>query len=543
MEEIGGVIKESVSEKEIEKRKGKLNKFLFGWVTDNYDRAFLVLLAVTVLVGIIVFYITKGQPLWYDSASFLSTAKKWALGLNSVNDIWYYRRGLFWVFFSAVFYKLGIGEIGIQFSGVLFYTGLVAVSYFLIRDMFNKKIALLSSTLMTFSWVLLFFIGRSMTEIPASFFLMLSVFLFWKGYVLKKGNKFLYLFAFFFGIAAFIRFQYMMFAPPILIYIFIDQKFKMFKDKRLWITLGVFLLTLLPHFIIYSLHYGNFFTDILTYYFGIGAQQAGIASSASTKTFSNFFDYFRDFPYLLTTVLLIPFIIGVFYFFSDMIIGIDKMFKDKEIQKKIFVFLWIVIPLIVLGRITDIVEQRYVIPAFSFLFLIIAVPFIKLEGIFIKNLKMKKRIALALSLLILLAAVIPGVVYANNLIDNKKTSYLEVEQSALWIKANSNPGDIVVSNSIPYFTYYAERATYPFQVSIWGGHYQNQDLVKYPEGEKGFDEFIKDKKPKYLMLSTSEVHEDWMYSYPQNHVDILKPVKAFYQNNQPVVIIYEFNYN
>src|SRR4030042_1111832 len=457
MEEIKGELKEAVSEKEIEKRKGKLYKFFFGWVKDNYDIAFLIILAAAFAIGLWIFSLTKGQPVWYDTANFLSTAKKLALGLDHVNDIWYYRRGFLWVLISAFFFKTGIGEIGIQFSGVLFYLGLLTSSYFLIREMFDKRVALFTTSLFATSWVLLFFMGRSMTEIPASFFLISSLFFFWKGYVLKKGNKFLYFFGVFYALALLTRFQLAMFALPILLFILIKEKLKFIKNKSLWITLGIILAVLLPFFILYFMRYGNVFADILSHYFGVSV-------APDTPTGFNFigiFDYFRDLPYILTSVksfiapLFLIFLAGVFVFFQDMFLAIDKLFKNEEIQKKFFIFSWIVLALLILGYMTSssYVEERYALPTYLFLFLIIANLFVKAGDFLVKHFKVKKTIAFALCFLILLGTTIPGILFANSLIELKKTSYLEVKQSALWIKENSNPEDIVISNSAPYMTY------------------------------------------------------------------------------------------
>jgi len=461
MEEMGGEIKAS-SETAIEKRKSKLNQFFFGWIQNKYDKAFLLVLAASIIAGLWFFLISKGQPLWYDSANFLSTAKKLAFGLSNVNDIWYYRRGFLWVLISAFFFKTGIGEIGIQFSGVLFYTGFVFVSYLLLREMIDKKTALFASTLLAFSWVLLFFVGRSMTDIPAAFFLTLALFLFWKGYVLKKGNKYLYLFGFFFGLTALTRFESMIFILPFFVYIFLDQKLKMFMDKKLWITLGIFIITLMPHFILYSMHYGFFLTDIFSYYLGIGAQATSLGSSASAATFANLFDYFGfsvGLPYVLMGtqsssfltilggILVVFMIIGAILFFVNLFLGFDKIFKDKEIQKKFFILIWMLFPLLVLGWINaGSVEQRYIMQIFPFLFLIVAIPFTKLEGLLVKHFKIKQATAIVLVFLILLGTIIPGIVWAKSLVDMKKSSYLQVEESALWLKANSNPNDIIINN-------------------------------------------------------------------------------------------------
>ena len=66
------------NEKIIEKRKRNLKKWLFGWVEDNYDKAFIGVLILAFALRIWVFTLTKDQAAWFDAAEYLSTAKKWA---------------------------------------------------------------------------------------------------------------------------------------------------------------------------------------------------------------------------------------------------------------------------------------------------------------------------------------------------------------------------------------------------------------------------------------------------------------------------------
>jgi hypothetical protein len=127
-------------EEDIEKRKLNLVKKikkLFSWVEDNYDRVFLLVLIAAFLIRFWIFMQTIDQPLWWDGATYLATAKRWALGLN-ITDVWYYRRAFFWPLFSSLFFILGLGETGIRFSLVIFSTGIVALSYFIIKKMFNN---------------------------------------------------------------------------------------------------------------------------------------------------------------------------------------------------------------------------------------------------------------------------------------------------------------------------------------------------------------------------------------------------------------------
>lgn len=533
MEEIEGVIKDSESEKGIEKRKKKLKDKLFSWVKDNYDKLFIVLLIAAFIIRLIIFLKTLNQPLWYDEASYLASAKKWGLGLD-IRDIWYYRRGFLFPLLYAAFFGLGLGEISIRFSMILFSMGVVFVSYFIIRDMFNKKIALLSCIGLTFSWILLFFTGRILTDIPAAFLILMALFFFWKGYVLKKGNKFVYLFGLFFALAILMRMQSIMLLPPFLIMIFIKERFKMFKNKTLWITLGIFALVMVPQGILYFMHYGNPVSDIVSHYLGVGSE--AVQKGEQRVISSAIFNYFKDLPYMMSNIMLILLIIGTGYFLLDLILGFDQIFKNEDLQNKFFVFCWILSLFLIMGYIGSVsyVEHRYITAGLPFLFLLSAIPLVKLSDFFTKKFKMKEFSSIIIVSLILIFLMVVNIFGASNytttfnLLENKKTSYLEVQQAGLWLKQYSNPQDIIISNSQPQIQYYSERSTYT--------------IDEVGKNQSAFQENITKLNPKYFMLSSFEPHEQWMYSYPQEHNNTLIPVQVYQQNEQPVVIIYGFNY-
>lgn len=531
----------------IENRKEKIKTKFFGWVEDNYDKAFLGILVIAFIIRFLIFLNTKDQAIWWDAADYLATAKRWAgVNLNLI-DMWYYRRGMFWPLFCSVFFKLGLGEktIGLAYI-VLFSTGTIAVSYFLIRKMFNKKLALFVSLGVTFSWIFLFFTGRPSNEIPATFFLLLSLLFFWKGYVLKEHHKFVYLFGLFFALACSTRMQYLMFAIPFLAIIFTQEKFKFLKNKHLWIVIGIFLIIFIPQIIMHWQHFGNPLSDLTKYYLGVGSSKLGETGVKLEKT-SDLFLYFNNLPYILDgnnkgynslfviSPIYILFVIGFFYFFADLFFGFDKLFKNKEIQKKFFILVWIISTFMFLGYMAPQVEQRYMMQTLPFLFLISVYPFKIIEKFLIGKFGLKQRIIVILLFFILILLLVPNFIFANGLIENKKISYIEVKQAGLWIKEHSNPEDLIVSGSLPQTTYYSERSTYPFNLAY------RRDL---PHGnESDFDEFVKSKKPRYMTLSIFEKHEDWAYKYPEKHPDLLIPVKAYTQGDQPVLIIYEFNYS
>ncbi len=79
-------------EESLEKRKEWIKTKLFGWVKDNYDKAFLIVLIVALAIRIWIFIITKDQTIWWDAGDYLATAKRWA-GINpNLIDIWFYIR-------------------------------------------------------------------------------------------------------------------------------------------------------------------------------------------------------------------------------------------------------------------------------------------------------------------------------------------------------------------------------------------------------------------------------------------------------------------
>lgn len=523
-----------------------IKEFLTSWIKDNYDKLFIAILVIAFIIRIWIFIKTQNQPLWWDAADYLSTAKRWA-GIE-LNNIWYYRRGFLWPLFSAFFFALGLGEKTIRLTEILFSTGIVYVSYFLIRDMFNKKIALLTSIGLTLSWILLFFTGRPLTSIPATFFLLTALFFFYKSYIQEKGNKYLYLFAAFYALSILTRMQYLLFAFPFIIYIFTKEKFSFLKNKKLWITLIVFLIILSPQIITYTTHYGNPITDIARYYFGISAIPSATAQT-NQRTFSTAFNYLIDLPYILggtqpsflsnilSQIIFYSFLLGAFLLLVDLVLGFDKIFKNPDTQKKLFIVIWILTLFLVLGYITDYVEHRYVIPALPFIFAITSIPILRLS----KYIKLNKKFLLILFIFIIL--LIPNLSWTNQLTETKKTSYIEVKQAGEWIRQYSEPVDIILSVSLPQTMYYSERPTYPFDVGSEQFRRRDSSLPTYGEGRQGFENFIQDKKPKYLVVSAFEPHPEWTQKYIDENKDKLNPVKVFNQGERTVLVIYEFQYS
>jgi len=527
------------SDEVIEKRKNSVSKFLTSWIKDNYDKTFIAILIIAFIIRFIVFLKTMNQPIWWDGADYLVAAKRWGLGLD-IRDIWYFRRGFFWPIFSAVFFKLGLGETGIRFSEVLFSIGIIFVSYFIVSEMSDKKKALLVSLCLSLSWIVLFFTGRILTELPSTFFLLLSLLLFWKGYVNNSSKKYLIFFGIFYALAVLTRMQLLMFAPCFLIFVFLKEKISIFKNKNLWFALLSFLIIFSPQIYLYSSHYGNPVKDILAHYFGVNLETE--VGSVNERTISSVFNYIKDLPYSLDGTFALPlkfifilFFIGALIFLFELLLGIDKFLSHPEIMKKIFILLWLTIPMLVLGYITDYVEHRYLMPVLPFLFLLVTIPLNHLENVFTNKLNFSKVKSFICVFLILLVLLIPNLIWANQFIEAKKTSYIEVKEAGEWIKQNSNSTDIVISNSLPQIEYYSERSTYPFDLGKTGD--------KYRANQSEFEKFVVDKRPRYIVISGYESQEDWVSDFLQKNAEKLIPAKTYKQGEQFILVIYEIKYS
>ncbi len=531
----------------LEKRKKSFKNFLFGWVNDYYDWVFFLIILTAFIIRIIIYLKTNDQALWWDAADYMAAAKRWAGVNKNLIDIWYYRRGFLWALIGAFFFKIGLGELSIRFLLVLLSTGIVFVNYFLIKEMFDKKMALLTSLALTFSWIFMFFTGRLLTDLPVTFLFLTSLLFFWNGYVLNKGRKYFILFGIFYALSILMRMQFLIFSLTFLAFAIVKEKWKFFKNKDLWLSVLVFFIFLIPHIILYSLHFGNPALDLANYYLGVeGVSKTGEVGVELAK-FSDLFLYMNNLPYILEannngynnllvfSPIYFLFILGFFLFFTDLFLGFDKIFENSVIQKKFFILFFLISTFLFLGYIAPQLEQRYIMSTLPFLFLISIQPLILIGNYLNKNFNWNEKVIIVLLLISLLLLLIPNYKFGLSLVESKKASYYEVKQAGEWIKQNSNPEDIIVGSGLPQLTYYSERSVYPFELAY------RRDIKK--TGESELDRFILEKRPKYFVASAYEKEEQWTFAYPEKHKDVLIPVQAYPNTQQPLVIVYKFDYN
>lgn len=494
--------------------KEKINNIL----KNKYTLILLGILLVAFIVRIYFLTVTINQPVWWDEGDYLTVAKKIGKDLYpnfKLSELSNPRRPLFLPLLWGFIFKSGLGEQIIRFVQVTFSMFAVFLTYLIGKEMFNKKIGLISAFLMSIFWLNLFYTNRLLLEIPTLTFWCASVYFFWKGYVKKEKSKYLWLFGVFFGLSVFARAASLIMIIPLIVFILAKDKFNFIKNKHLWIAIILFLIIFSPFMIWVGLNYGNPFKKFT----GIGEGRFA-EIDLDTFLYGNTKEFIEYFPTYLQIPFLLIFLFGLI-FFLDIFLGWDILFKEngEELRKKLFLLLWIIIPLLFFGVTTSksYMEDRYLMNIFPAVFMIISTGLLKIYNY---TKKYNKGFALIIIILILLAGTNYQLSYANNMINFKKDSYSQVRDSALWMKENLKENEIFMTQSVPQSMYYSERECYG---------YGKEDLFKKQ---------LKELKPKYLIVSVFEQHPEWAYKYPEQLN--LTPIKIYMlDQDKPALIIYK----
>lgn len=487
-----------------------------SFFSDKYNLMLLGVLLLALILGLMYFTINKA--LWWDEAEYLSIAKHWAFGVPF--GVSFIRPPLFPAI-AAFFYVMGANEFVIRLFMLAFSVIGIYMTYLVGKELFDKRIALASSFILTVSYLNIFYTARILIDILMMSLWLLAIFFFWKGYVKNGPRYYLWLMAIAIGLGASLKMPFVLIAAPLVVYVFLNEGFSMFKNKKLWLSVLFFFIAILPYFIYFNLSYGGLpFISTPSYGFG---------------SFTNFYLAVlptvmnSPLPFLgnvwLFNILLLLFLIGFVYLLVNLFLGWDLLRKENSLKVYAFILVWVIVPFVFFSFIPQ-AEDRYLLMVYPAMFMVASIILFKCYD-FLK--KYNKYIALVFVLLILFDVAYTQVSYGDRLTKLKSSSYIQLEDAALWMKDRTSPGDLIVNSGVPQNTYYSERNT-----------------SFYPDNEADFDSFISENKPKFMVLSALERSPEWTYAWPQNHQDRVVPVQAYYADEakkQPILVIYQFVYN
>lgn len=497
-------------EKESNESGERIKKKVKEWLKDPYNLILIVILIFSFVLLLYYFNLTKAQPLWWDEAEYMSTAKHWAF--NTFEYLNPQRPPLF-SFLVYLLYSLGLGESSIKFLLVLLPTWLVVFFiYFLIKEMYDKKIALIVTFITSVSWIHIFYAMRFMTDALGFLFGILAFLFFWKGYIKEKGKIYIWLIGFFVALSFMSRLTGILYGLFLVLFLILTGQLNFLKNKNVWISLFIFILMIAP----YLFWSYNTFGSPLAFRSGYG----GI-------TYENLgwgmLRFVYDYPEL---IFFIFFLVGLITL-VPLFLSLDLMFikKDKKFYNNFFMFLSIIFTLAFFIYFLRQAENRWLIMMSIGIFTFSAKGILLVYDLIRKNLG--KVLSISLLILILILGAYFQIKHTDMIIKNKIDSYAPVKEAALWMKENSQPGEAVLSVSYTQTIFYSERKVYTFALM----------------NESAFEELLDKTKPKYMMVSVLEPHHpEWSYNMSEKYQKFLKPVQAWFadqEQKQPILIVYE----
>jgi len=498
------------------KNEGSMKEKVKTWLKDPYNLAIIGVLIASFLIRLYYLIYTKGQTLWWDEAEYMSSAKNIAFGVPY--DFNPQRPPLFQLF-GAILLKLGLQEFSLKLILVAIPSTFMVFSiYYLGKELFNKKVGLIASIASGFMWSFLFWTTRFQPDFFSMSFQIMAIAFFWK---LIKTNTHKY--AIYSGLFSALGFYFKISAllVPLSFFVFLvfREGYKIVFEKKYWIYLVSFVLTMLPFLIWQFYSFGNPTAFAPSYIGGTGIGQ-GWEFGWMTLSFYNIFS---------KTVFFYLFLFGLFLVVFRLLLSFDIILKDKgkrtdsEIFSLIFLF---VVTLFYIFYIRGTIEDRWVFILVPFIFFFCANALLWITE------KVTKNDFLKLSVVILIVGVFfiyPHLTHTKYLIDEKKNSYLPVKEASLWIKENSNINDEVLSISYTQATAYSERKIFSYS-------FKNMSEL---------DDLILKESPRYIMVSVFENHPQWTNQWVSDNVNRLNPVRAYFAdeaNTQPILIVYEINY-
>jgi 4-amino-4-deoxy-L-arabinose transferase-like glycosyltransferase len=293
--------------------------------------------------------------------------------------------------------------------------------YLLAEKMFNSKIALYSSLLMTSIPMYMYYSGKILTDTFSVCFMIFAGLFFWMGFIENK-NIFKILCGAFCGLSILARFTGVLLPIIFGVYYLLSKKnLNFLKDKWFYGAVIVFLLVLAP-WLFYSWQtYG----DILGFFW-------------HAQTASTYWGGLQSWDYLF-------WYFPVMFSFGLLLFGAGLVFSLKKFDnKKGFLLLWVLVFLLFTTFLMQHKEDRFLMPI---------VPMLAIMGGYSIT-KLDKRIFVGILILTLLS----GGVGLYNQLGSYSDSHLCYLESLEFIK--SLEGEIVFTQNSPVTYFYTHKKTF-----------------------------------------------------------------------------------
>lgn len=208
----------------------------------------IIILALSLIIRLIFFF--DYHPIWWDSAVYIGMGKYiFSLGQQG---LWEPIRPILWPIILGFIWKIKLDSIFFgRLATLIISLAIIYLTYLITKEFYDKKTALLSSMLITFSSIFFFFNFRLYTEIPSLFFILLSLF-----FLLKQKYLFSGLFV---GLALLTRFP-----AGIFLICFLPLIINKKQLKNMFYYIIGFLIPLIPFLVFNQIMYSDFLFPFLS---------------------------------------------------------------------------------------------------------------------------------------------------------------------------------------------------------------------------------------------------------------------------------------
>src|SRR3989338_9137293 len=492
------------------------------WLKDKHNFTFILLIIVAILLRGYYFSVTDNQPLWWDEAGYMASAKAYAgigsYALESIRSSGFSRT-------MSIFYLIGIENEGIiRFFGLLIPSIILLIlTYILLSRMYeDRRIALIGTAIMVVLWENVFYSNRFHTENFALIFqyiaLIALIGLYNYNSKLSKSWSIGTII-----VSVILMFWYrpgnIIFIPAAIAFIALMHapKFTNTKNKKI-ITIASILAIIVLFFILLNSFAEN--PLVATYYHP--------DYPISWNSLNVFLGFFKSPISWLPSLFFYAFLIGIFGALFTIYLYFPQILKEpnqlphnvKGDILNVLILLSVMIGFILLIRPTAF-EYRWFFPLLPALLGFTASGVITFSDWFSQKLG-KKNISIFIIFIIVILGIYTQITIIDPLAKSKSTSYDQIKQAVIWFNENVPADEIVLSTSTPQIAYYSERETIT---------YSSMSLEE-------FEDFLSNHKSQYLLVSVFEGNPPWLIDWINTNKDILTPLQAYNLNGQTAAIIY-----
>jgi len=445
-------------------------------------------------------------------------AKSLAFGTPATG--WWEARPVLLSFFTAGLFKIGLGEMTVRLCWVALSTASLVLVYRIGTILFNKRVGLYAVALGSVSYGDVFYTMRLLVDAPPVFFVTLAGLLLVSSLARTGSAHAAWAVVPVIVLGAMLRFTTAIFLAIVVLFLLVVTGPAVLRAREWQVSLALGALTSLPLLLYFASLYGNPLHPFVSHMVLRGPLAIGAPAPPPAEVS---LEYVRHFPRYTHPLVVVVFLAGLVQAVAVTALHVRRLRQHRVAQGYVLLLLWIVVPFVFFGFFVNTFQDRFLLMIFPAVFLLTATG---LDAAYVQLERLSPVVAIAAVAAVVGYGGYQMAVSTDAIVRQQLTSYDGIRDAGAWIRGHSRPGDTIISSSVTQNTYYSERATFG-----------------YPDRASDFADLLKDKAPRYMVLSRWERSPEWAYEWPQRNSGRVSVASAFFPDEsrkQAMVIVYVF---